>query len=170
MFCNCQILIFTRNLLTYRKSWPCCPKPPAKILQPLINPLCVNLQNTGKRQELISCFTMDPFYLYFKQSWAFTEPVNTYPMSTKNEQEEPYYTPHLIDNILGLTRHKEFPRNSNKIRRREDDEKKTRTSFTPSQISRLEHDFIQKKYLTSVERLELANELGLSQQQVQIIS
>ena len=105
---------------------------------------------------------MDPFFLYFKPSWPFPEPLNNIPLP---EPEEPYYTPHLIDNILGLTRHKEFPRILNK--RREDDEKKSRTSFTPSQISRLEHDFIQKKYLTSAERLELANELGLSQQQVQ---
>ena len=108
---------------------------------------------------------MDPFFLYFKP-WPFNEPINNFPLPSKNEPGEPYYTPHLIDNILGLTRHKEFPRVSIKSSRREDDEKKTRTSFTPSQISRLEHDFIQKKYLTSVERLELANELGLSQQQV----
>ena len=78
---------------------------------------------------------MDPFFLYFKP-WPFNEPLNNFPLPSKNEPEEPYYTPHLIDNILGLTRHKEFPRVSNKSSRREDDEKKTRTSFTPSQISR----------------------------------
>ena len=94
--------------------------------------------------------------------------MNNLRLPVKKEPEALYYTPHLIDNILGLTRPKQFPRISNKIYRREEDEKKTRTSFTPSQISRLEHDFIQKKYLTSAERLELANELGLSQQQVQI--
>ena len=108
---------------------------------------------------------MDQFFLYFK---PFPEPMNNFRLPVKKEPEAPYYTPHLIDNILGLTRTKQFPRISNKIYRREEDEKKTRTSFTPSQISRLEHDFIQKKYLTSAERLELANELGLSQQQVQI--
>ena len=111
---------------------------------------------------------MDPFFLYFKPGWPYPEPMNSFQLPVKNEPEAPYYTPHLIDNILGLTRHKEFPRISNKIYRREEDEKKTRTSFTPSQISRLEHDFIQKKYLTSAERLELANELGLSQQQVKV--
>ena len=44
--------------------------------------------------------------------------------------------------------------------RSEAEDKKTRTSFSPSQIARLETDFVMKKYLTSTERIELANDLG----------
>ena len=47
--------------------------------------------------------------------------------------------------------------------------KKNRTCFTAEQVCRLESDFIMKKYLSSREREELADELGLSQQQVKIL-
>ena len=46
------------------------------------------------------------------------------------------------------------------------DGKKTRTCFTAEQVSRLETDFVRKRYLTSRERTELARELGMSEQQV----
>ena len=44
--------------------------------------------------------------------------------------------------------------------------KKIRTTFTVQQISELENNFVNKKYLTSAERAELATDLGVTQQQV----
>lgn len=69
-------------------------------------------------------------------------------------------TSHLIVDILGAPEREKT--------RRDWDGKKTRTCFTAEQVSRLETDFIMKKYLTSRERNELARELGLSEQQVDI--
>ena len=74
--------------------------------------------------------------------------------------EEKQFTSHLIVDILGLK--------ENHKPRRDLDGKKTRTCFTAEQVCRLESDFIMKKYLSSREREELASELGLSQQQVNI--
>ena len=67
----------------------------------------------------------------------------------------------MIDNILG--NHDSIGRRTQLAAQmmRKDVEKKTRTSFNPHQISRLENDFLQKKYLTPKERIELANELGM---------
>ena len=75
--------------------------------------------------------------------------------------EEKSFTSHLIVDILGLK--------ENSKPRRDFDGKKTRTCFTAEQVCRLESDFIMKKYLSSREREELADELGLSQQQVKIL-
>ena len=44
--------------------------------------------------------------------------------------------------------------------------KKIRTTFTVQQISELENNFVNKKYLTSAERAELFTDLGVTQQQV----
>ena len=106
--------------------------------------------------------------MYLRPGWPFSQHIHNFPLPVvPREPDEVYYTPHLIDNILGLTKRKEFHRTQQENKTdTQEDEKKTRTSFTPSQISRLEQDFIQKKYLTSAERIELANELGLTQQQV----
>ena len=49
----------------------------------------------------------------------------------------------------------------------EREKKKLRTIFTEYQISRLELNFQQKKYLTCGERAELAKELGVTKQQVE---
>ena len=79
------------------------------------------------------------------------------------------FTPHTIDNILGTNSFDQQQTSFSKKRREvKSEEKKTRTSFSPTQISRLEDDFLKKKYLSSAERLELANDLGLTQQQVKI--
>ena len=48
----------------------------------------------------------------------------------------------------------------------EKEKKKIRTNFSVDQISELENNFVQKKYLTSAERAELATELGVTLQQV----
>ena len=48
--------------------------------------------------------------------------------------------------------------------------KKIRTTFSVDQISELENNFVQKKYLTSAERAELATELGVTLQQVGAVS
>ena len=85
------------------------------------------------------------------------------------EEEQRTFTPHLIENILG----KDVKMSNGRITQEGPggslkSEKKTRTSFSPKQINRLETDFLRKKYLTSTERLELANELDLTQQQVKI--
>ena len=48
----------------------------------------------------------------------------------------------------------------------EKEKKKIRTTFSVDQISELENNFVQKKYLTSAERAELATELGVTLQQV----
>ena len=78
-----------------------------------------------------------------------------------NEVQKKVFTPHLIDNILGS--HDSIGRGTQLASQmmKKDVEKKTRTSFNPHQISRLENDFLQKKYLTPKERIELANELGM---------
>ena len=72
-----------------------------------------------------------------------------------NQVEKKLFTPHLIDNILGNYE------DIGKGTKLKEIEKKTRTSFSPHQISRLENDSLQKKYLTPKERIELANELGM---------
>ena len=91
-----------------------------------------------------------------------------YPQSLKAEPRN--FTPHLIDNILGkdVQVEKEIISQENVNVVTTKGEKKTRTSFSSKQINKLERDFVLKKYLTSTERLELANELGLTQQQVKI--
>ena len=48
----------------------------------------------------------------------------------------------------------------------EDGKKQIRTTFTVQQISDLENNFVTKKYLTSAERAELSNDLGVTKQQV----
>ena len=98
-----------------------------------------------------------------------------YAVPPNKSEDQRNFTPHLIENILGtdfnrVTTAAQRNRNSQRdlLRSTSKEDKKSRTSFSPKQIRRLETDFVWKKYLTSSERMELATELGLTQQQVKI--
>ena len=46
--------------------------------------------------------------------------------------------------------------------------KRSRTSFTPAQLERLEEDFCVDMYVVGLKRMKLANELDLSERQVKV--
>lgn len=46
--------------------------------------------------------------------------------------------------------------------------KRSRTSFTPAQLERLEEDFCVDMYVVGLKRMKLANELNLSERQVKV--
>lgn len=64
--------------------------------------------------------------------------------------------------------HKLGPRSRKLKKKKAPDEKRPRTAFTTDQLQRLKSEFEENRYLTEKRRLELSEELKLSESQIKI--
>lgn len=80
-----------------------------------------------------------------------------------------YNTPTFFKNITCICLFAKLGPRSRKLKKKKaPDEKRPRTAFTTDQLQRLKSEFEENRYLTEKRRLELSEELKLSESQIKI--